>query len=128
MTVSIGKPGYMSAAQLKELSERGHVIGAHTYDHPLSSHLAQGDWDQQLLKPKLLLEKIIQKPVNYFAYPFGSWSDKYIQELKRYNYKAAFQLSGRTNTLAPEYTIKRVMVTSDLTPKHLHRIISSSFR
>lgn len=33
MTVSLGKPNYMSKAQVKELSELGHVIGSHTYDH-----------------------------------------------------------------------------------------------
>ncbi|WP_395626574.1 polysaccharide deacetylase family protein, partial [Daejeonella sp.] len=33
MTVSIGKANYMSKAQIKELSDAGHVIGSHTYDH-----------------------------------------------------------------------------------------------
>lgn len=30
MTVSIGKPGYMTREQIKELAERGHAIGLHT--------------------------------------------------------------------------------------------------
>lgn len=30
MTVSIGKPNYMSKAQIQELAKRGHAIGLHT--------------------------------------------------------------------------------------------------
>src|SRR4051812_15664354 len=33
MTVSIGRPRYMTADQIKQLSNEGHVIGCHTWDH-----------------------------------------------------------------------------------------------
>lgn len=34
MTVAIGKHSYMTRAEIKELSDRGHVIADHTWDHP----------------------------------------------------------------------------------------------
>ena len=33
LTGSLGRPNYMSKAQVKELSDAGHVIGSHTWDH-----------------------------------------------------------------------------------------------
>ncbi len=30
----IGKPGFMNAAQIRNLHERGHVIGSHSFTHP----------------------------------------------------------------------------------------------
>ena len=33
MTVSLGKPHYMSREQVRELSDEGNTIGSHTWDH-----------------------------------------------------------------------------------------------
>ena len=33
MTVSIGRPRYMSREQVKDLSDQGNAIGSHTWDH-----------------------------------------------------------------------------------------------
>src|ERR1700744_4849550 len=33
MTVSLGKPHYMSKEQVKALSDAGNIIGSHTWDH-----------------------------------------------------------------------------------------------
>lgn len=34
-TGAIGKPGFMTASQIRQLHERGHVIGSHSATHPL---------------------------------------------------------------------------------------------
>ncbi|MGB8191294.1 MAG: polysaccharide deacetylase family protein [Chitinophagaceae bacterium] len=110
MTVSIGRPGYMSREQVKELSDRGHVIASHTYDHHNVRNYTEADWDAQMLKPKQKLESIIGKPVEYFAYPFGEWKREAIPELEKRNYKAAFQLAGKRDSTGPLYTIRRMIV------------------
>lgn len=35
MTICIGKKRYLTSQQIKALSDNGHVIACHTYDHPL---------------------------------------------------------------------------------------------
>lgn len=111
MTISIGRPGYMSQAQLRELSEKGHVIASHTTDHHNVKKYSGNDWDFQLAKPKDKLESIIGKPVEYFAYPFGEWNSTAIPELKKRKYKAAFQLSSyKRDTSEPLYAIRRMIV------------------
>src|SRR3970040_847042 len=71
MTVSIGRPNYLSKEQIKSLSDSGNVIAAHTWDHHMVTKYAGDDWNTQLVKPKTKLEEIIGKPVSYFAYSFG---------------------------------------------------------
>lgn len=111
MTISIGRPGYMSSEQLKALSDNGHVIASHTTDHHNVKKYSGEDWDYQLAKPKNKLESITGKPVEYFAYPFGEWNEAAIPELKRRNYKAAFQLSSnKRDTIEPLYAIRRMIV------------------
>ena len=127
MTVCINKPGYMSARQLKDIFDRGHCIAAHTYDHPSIGSIENSQWFHQLREPKDLLERITGRPVDYFAYPNGSWNEKYIEQLKNYGYKGAFQLLGRISSRNPVYTIRRLMVQGNWSPAGLHRQISSSF-
>jgi peptidoglycan/xylan/chitin deacetylase (PgdA/CDA1 family) len=127
LTVCIGKKGYMSAAQIKDLSDEGHVIGCHTYDHPFITRLQDKQWAHQIDRPKLLLEKITGRPADYFAYPYGVWNEAAINALKNSGIKAAFQLTGNESQRAPLYSIRRMMVPGNWTGKELIRYCSKVF-
>jgi len=60
MTVAINKPHYMATSQIKELSNLGHTIAAHTWDHHMVTKFSESDWEIQLIKPKAKLERIIE--------------------------------------------------------------------
>ena len=111
MTVSINRPGYMSKEQIKKLSDDGHVIAAHTWDHHMVTKYSGDDWNTQLVKPKAKLEDIIGKPVTDFAYPFGLWNTAAIPELKKSGYKMAYILSTKRDPVDPLYTIRRIIVS-----------------
>lgn len=108
MTVPLGKPGYMTTSELKILADRGHIIAAHTWDHPHLLPTGKMDWEKQLVRPRKQLEKITGKPVWYFAYPFGEWNDTIIHHLEESGYLAAFQLNGHAGENL--YTIPRMLV------------------
>ena len=128
MTISIGRPGYMSIEQLKTLSENGHVIASHTTDHHNVKKYAGKDWDFQLAKPKDKLESIIGKPVEYFAYPFGEWNEAAIPELKKRNYKAAFQLSSnKRDKNEPLYAIRRMIVPGTWDGRAMDKWMKANF-
>ncbi len=128
MTVCIGKKNYLTSQQIKMLAERGHVVGGHTYDHPLVKNIQAKQWEQQVDKPKKILEAITGKPVNYFAYPFGVWNEPAIIELKNRGVKAAFQLTGKKSQKEPLYTIKRMLVSGAWSGRDLQKQIAGSFR
>jgi peptidoglycan/xylan/chitin deacetylase (PgdA/CDA1 family) len=127
MTVSIGRPGYMSKEEIKSLSDRGHYIEAHTWDHHNVKKYGPEDFDIQLVRPKHKLEEIIGKPVDFFAYPFGEWNEAIIPELKNRGYKAAFQLIEKRDSTEPLYTIRRMIVPGTWDGASLHKWMKADF-
>lgn len=127
MTVSINRPGYMSKEQIKSLSDDGHVVGAHTWDHHMVTKYAGDDWNTQLIKPKAKLEEIIGKPVTDFAYPFGLWNTAAIPEIKKSGYEMAYILATKRDPVDPLYTIRRIIVSGTWSTEGMMKSINSSF-
>ncbi|UQD55531.1 polysaccharide deacetylase family protein [Flavobacterium sp. K5-23] len=127
MTVAINKPGYMSESQIKKLSDSGHTIGAHTWDHHMVTKYTAEDWNTQLVKPKKQLENITGKKVDYFAYPFGLWNTNAITEIKNQGYKLAFSLSDKSDLKEPNYTVRRIIVPGSWSAPRMIKAMETSF-
>ena len=127
MTVAINRPNYLSSDEIKKLADAGHEIAAHTWDHHMVTKYNGDDWDLQLLKPKTKLEKIIGKPVTSFAYPFGLWNPEAIPEIKKSGYKMAYILSTKRDTVAPLYTIRRMIVSGNWKTEQLLKNVETTF-
>ena len=128
MTVAINRPGYMTKEEIKTLSDDGHVIASHTWDHHMVTKYSGEDWNTQLVKPKTKLEDIIGKPVTDFAYPFGLWNTAAIPELKKSGYKMAYILSTKRDTVDPLYTIRRIIISGTSSTQGMLKSIESSFK
>jgi len=127
MTVSVDRPNYMKAEQIRQLANEGHAIGLHTWDHHNVKQYKADDWVKQIEKPKAQLEKIIGKPVVFFAYPFGLWNAPAIPELKSRGLMAAFQLSTARDQENPLYTIRRIIVTGEASGPKLIAHMKNAF-
>jgi len=140
MTISIGRPHYMSKEQIKQLSDEGHAIASHTWRHDrvdkylTTPHMdrdlkkmVDNDWDLQLVDTRKKLEDIIGKEIHYFAYPFGIWSKAGIPELKKRGFKLAFQLSTKRDAEEPLYTVRRMIVSPTWSAEGLLRTMHSTF-
>lgn len=141
MTISIGRPRYMTKEQIKQLSDEGHVISSHTWDHhrvdryKYENEIEErgvkkivNDWDQQLGNTKKKLEEITGKPVEHFAYPFGIWAREGIPEIEKRGYKMAYQLSTARDSTYPLFTVRRIIVSPTWSTAGLLRVMRSSFR
>ncbi|UYZ64231.1 polysaccharide deacetylase family protein [Hymenobacter weizhouensis] len=127
MTVSIGRPRYMSKAQIKQLADEGNVIGSHTWDHHNVKKYQGQDWVTQIEEPTKKLEEITGKKINYFAYPFGLWNPEAIPELKKRGMDAAFILAEKRDPQDPLYTIRRIIASGYWSPRTLHNSMVQSF-
>ena len=127
MTISINRTRYMSEEQLKELSDSGHVIAGHTWDHHMVTKYLPATWDTQLVKPQKRLESITGKPVKYFAYPFGLWNREAIPVLKDHGYKLAFILSTKRDSTEPLYTIRRMIVPGQWSAQGMIKAMKTTF-
>lgn len=56
---------------LKELSDRGHIIGAHTMDHYMVNTDDETILKEQIVTCKDMIEKHLQVACDYFAFPYG---------------------------------------------------------
>jgi len=128
MTVSLGRSIYMSKEQVKKLSDDGHIIASHTWNHQNVKTYTDADWDKQLIESSKQLESITGKPVQYFAYPFGAWNKQAIPALKKRNMVAAFQLSTKMDQDDPLYTIRRMMVPGDWSANTMLNAMKRTFK
>jgi len=145
MTVSIGRPNYMTSEQIKKLSDDGNVIGSHTWDHHRFDRLSHtsslkilgkngkitlkptDDWVTQLDKPTAKLEEITGKKINYFAFPFGLWNAENLPELHKRGFKMAFQLAEKRDPNDPLMTVRRILDSGYWSTKTLHNAIKNSY-
>ncbi|MEO6672063.1 MAG: polysaccharide deacetylase family protein [Ginsengibacter sp.] len=127
MNISIGRPRYINREQLKQLSDDGNLVAAHTWDHHRVTEYTDADWDKQLNEARQKLETIIGKPVKYFAYPFGLWNVDAIEQLHSRKIKMAFQLSARRDSTNAIYTVRRMLVPGTWTTKGLFKAMKKTF-
>ncbi len=149
MTVSLGRPHYMSKENVKQLSDEGNVIGSHTWDHHMVTKYSHNselkiigdkkhgskvtirkvdDWVTQIDKPTKTLEDITGKKIDYFAYPFGLWNKAAFPELKKRGFKAAFSLADKRDQQDPLFTIRRIITSGYWSAKTLSTSIRQSFK
>lgn len=127
MTVSLGRPKYMTRDQVRSLSDEGHTIGSHTWDHHNVKKYQGDDWVQQIEKPTKTLEEITGKKITHFAYPFGLWNPEAIPELKKRGMKSAYILATKRDENDPLYTIRRIIASGYWSSKTLHNSMKNSF-
>ena len=108
----IGAPDYLTAEQIQEMIESGFCsFGSHSYSHkPL--HVIKNDklLAREISLSRKELEKTIGSPVDFFAYPFGFWSDSALKVVKESGYQGAFTTISGFNA-------------SDTNPYELHRFM-----
>lgn len=128
MTIATGRKGYMSAAQLKEMSDRGHLIASHTWDHHKVLDYDSAAWKVQLSGSVKTLENITGKPVRYFAYPFGLWSPASFPYLRASGIRGAFILATKRDSIDPLMTLRRINVPGYWNEKAMLQNLKRSFR
>lgn len=79
---------YMSAEQLKELSDKGFEIGSHGMTHSLliADYMNKEKTLSELQKSKKWLEAVTGKPVTAYCFPAGRYNAEMIELAKRVGY------------------------------------------
>lgn len=87
----LNKPGYLTVSELKEMANSSYVsVYNHTSQHIDIGYAASYVIEQELQTSSTMLEMTLNKHINVFAYPYGSYSAKSIQILKEQGFIAAF--------------------------------------
>lgn len=89
---------YLNKKEIKYLKSIGMIIGSHSESHTLLSRLSYKEQFKELNNSKIFLEKIINKSIDTFCYPFGrkiSYNDNTLKILKKLKYKFAYSVEER---------------------------------
>lgn len=107
----IGKKGYLTLAQLKEMERRNFEIGSHTANHLPLSTLTPEKKKEEIEISKLLLEWKGLKTVFFLAYPNGDYDAESRALLKESEYLGALTGESGLNTSATDpYILHRINV------------------
>jgi peptidoglycan/xylan/chitin deacetylase (PgdA/CDA1 family) len=119
----------MTTEQVKQLSDQGHVVESHTWDHHrVTGYKTPEDWVTQIEKPQKKIQEITGKTSHHFAYPFGLWNREAIPELKQRGVKSAYILSTKRDPDDPLHTIRRIIASGYWSAPTLYKSMIQSFK
>ncbi|ALS97668.1 polysaccharide deacetylase [Lacimicrobium alkaliphilum] len=96
-SLSEQSPLMMTPQQVRELSDKGVTIGAHTVNHPILKVLSAEEQQQEITTSKAQLQDWTAKPVEHFAYPNGVVGTDLDEHTVEYVKRAGFQSAVVTN-------------------------------
>ena len=111
ITNQLGKPGYLTLEQVKDMQRRGIEIGSHTADHLALVNLNGDFLLNQVRNSKIFLEWSGLETIFAFSYPNGAYNSELIKLLEREGYLTAVTGDVGLNTLETNpYALKRVHI------------------
>ena len=81
---------YMSASDIKIMSDNGMVIGGHSYSHPFLNKIPIDKMQKEIDRSMSFLRQVTNKNINSFAYPFGAFDDNVVDYLQKIGMDYAF--------------------------------------
>ncbi|MDA1251580.1 MAG: polysaccharide deacetylase family protein [Planctomycetota bacterium] len=90
-TDHIGQPGFLSAEQIRELHQRGHIIGTHSCSHPRRiDQLNDSDLQREWSQSTEILANVLQSPIECGSVPGGFFSRRVAEAASRAGLKVLF--------------------------------------
>jgi peptidoglycan/xylan/chitin deacetylase (PgdA/CDA1 family) len=110
ITGLVGRTGYLTWPQITELGQSPYVmIGSHTINHAVLPVQTPTVLEQELHISKAVLESHINKPVNWFAYPYGNYNKKVVDAVRNAGYLGAtITLPGTTQYESLRFYLPRI--------------------
>ena len=82
----LGKAGYMTEAQVRELGEAGFEIGCHSMTHPYLTDLDSAGLHREIVEAKDRLERIVGHAIEHYSCPGGRWNYRVVAKVKEAGY------------------------------------------
>jgi peptidoglycan/xylan/chitin deacetylase (PgdA/CDA1 family) len=113
--------------QVTDLSREGFEIGAHSVSHSDLTALATEDARSEIRNSKVELEKRTGRKADFFAYPYGRWSDA-VRAMVKQEYRGACSTgAGVVQPDADPLALPRVDAHYLRHPSTLRMIFTSRF-
>ena len=127
-TKYIGTPGFLTAEQVKELAERGHVIGSHSHTHPeIFTKLSSEEIKQEWQLSSQVLKGILGEGEYTASIPNGYTSKEILDAAIQFGFKTIYtsQPTTKTKTYKDGILMGRYVVLDGMTAEDVLRIVTS---
>lgn len=122
VTSSVGTRDHLTVPQIREMARAGMEIESHGVHHIDFSVLSLDDARRELLQSRKAIEGWTGRPVTFFAYPAGRYSDALVHLLGTLGYRGALTTRpGFVTEDSHPFTLARVRITHDDTPTSFAR-------
>lgn len=119
----LGKPGYMSPLQVRELSALGFEIGCHSMTHAYLSDLDGPALHKEIAEAKQRLEQILGKPIEHFSCPGGRYDKRALEVARNAGFRSVAGSQNRANSPPSNpFALGRVAVLRTTSPWSFQRI------
>lgn len=123
----LDSPGYMSSAQLQELSSLGFEIGCHSMTHPYLNDLSAQALQTEIVDAKSKLEEILGSKVEHFSCPGGRYDDRALALAKQAGYRSVANSRSHANSPSTDrFQLGRVAIMRDTTTSQFSAICDGS--
>jgi peptidoglycan/xylan/chitin deacetylase (PgdA/CDA1 family) len=114
----LGWKGYLSKAEVSDLSAQGFEIGSQGMDHVHWTDASDAALVREIKDSKAILEAVTGCPVRSAAIPFGLYDRRVLRELSRHGYQYVFSSDGGPRLTAmlptPRYSVQRTVPLTSL--------------
>jgi len=91
------EPGFLNPTEVRRLDAAGMDIGAHTRNHVPLAQVSATEMTEQIAGSRRDLEHVVGHPVQWFAYPFGSFDDAVVAAVRQAGFVLAVTTQGGTS-------------------------------
>jgi len=110
----LGRRGYLSRPQVRDLSDLGFDIGCHSMTHPYLSDLPTTALPAEMAVPKTQLEEITGREVANFSCPGGRFDARVIRFAREAGYRSlATSRAIENNRQTDPFALGRVAIMRD---------------
>lgn len=102
---------YLDEEDILIMSENGISFGSHSVNHYYLDKIEAQNLENEIVLSKQNLEKLINKKIHFFSYPYGRYNDATIDSLKEAGYLGAFTIKrGKIGKGDNPYELKRLVI------------------
>lgn len=124
-TANIGRPGYLTWAQIEEMHRSAMVFQSHSHDHIVLSLLPARDLRRQLEKSKQVLEDRLGSAVDFLAIPYGISNQRVVRAAQEAGYLAVCNSWPRP-THGRSGVVNRVVVYGETRTRDLEHLLRNN--
>ena len=121
----VGRPDFLSAADIRFLAAEGMTLGCHGMSHRPWRRLRSDQLRDELLTSRSRLEDILGLEVSDAACPFGAYDRRTLRSLRRFGYERVFT-SDMGWARADQWLQARNTVRAGAHPRHLDDLLPAA--